>query len=235
MTAGYKSVLTSEPIQWAADFLQSIYETVGESGLDSEYGLALLALEREELRSQYHSLLPSSPPGASVHFFEGRDGACLFVLRQLLAVLPAAEPCPVHHRDTVFQAACRRLQEEYQFLSSFRLTLEKSPPPLPLARLAVDILRANGIQNRLLSAGHPLHLYSLAYEMPAPGYYLYPSHTIICGASDFDRRGQLHCLLHELGHVVYATLRTPQEDANERKKTAEQFAHRFADRFLVTV
>ena len=203
-TAGFKNVFTAEPVQWAVDYIQDILETL-EGAADNEYGLALLTLEREELRSIWHELCQTqNQVEGSVLCGFGHEGARLFVIRQLLCALPALSHCPLHNKDTVFSQACKRLLDEYFFLRSFRLPMDQHAPTSDLVSRALGIVMKNGLANRLLLGNHPLHLYCINYELPSPAYYLYPSHTIVCGTNNFEPHLQLHCLLHELGHVIYA-------------------------------
>jgi hypothetical protein len=236
MSSAYMNVYTAEPIQCAVDYLLDILETLEETTSECEYGLELLALEREELRGIWQQLIDDAPASGSPAFCGfGREGARLFVIRQLIAALPAVRQCPLHDQDQVFQLACKRLLDEFFFLSSFRLSLEKKTPPSALVNRALRVVTERGMADLLFLNGHPLHIYCLDYEMPDAAYYLYPSHTIVCGANDFEAGRQLHMLLHELGHAVYAgrQLGQPQITEAERKKTAEQFAHRFAALHLV--
>jgi hypothetical protein len=237
MTAGYKNIFTAEPVQWAVDYIQDILETL-EGAVDNEYGLALLSLEREELRGIWHELCKNtSQVEGTVHCGFGHDGARLFVIRQLLCALPAVDHCPLYNNDTVFSQACKRLLDEHFFLRSFRLPLDQRAPTPDLVSRALGIVMKNGLADRLLLGNHPLHLYCINYELPSPAYYLYPSHTIVCGTNNFEPHLQLHCLLHELGHVIYATKQAGKHQlkAVARKKTAEQFANRFAATFLSPV
>ncbi|MDW7652041.1 MAG: hypothetical protein SCK29_02270 [Bacillota bacterium] len=235
MTAGYKNIFTAEPIQWAVDYIQDILETLEEGAIDSDYGLALLALEREELRVILQELQQDVPKvDTPVFCAYGRQGARLFVIRQLLSTLPAVEHCPLHSRDHVYSQACRRLLDESFFLSGFRLSLEKKAPSPETVSRALRILAGSRLAGRLRLNRHPLHLYCLNYELPDPAYYLLPSHTIICGANDFDAHTQLHCLLHEFGHAIYAA-KPSVKPAVERKKAAEQFANHFAAALLTSV
>jgi hypothetical protein len=238
MTSGIKNITVAEPVQWAVDYLLGILETLEDAPSDSEYGLGLLALEREELRVIWHKLSDGLPVnGKPVFCSVGRDGARLFVLRQLLAALPAVRHCPLHGQEQVFRQACKRLVDEFFFLSGFRLSLSKKAPSQILVDRALRIVDDRGLSGALRLNGHSLHMYCLDYELPDPAYYLYPSHTILCGATDFDAGRQLHVLLHELGHAVYATrpLNRPAASETVRKKTAEQFANRFAASHLTTV
>jgi hypothetical protein len=231
MNSGYKNIFSAEPVQWAVDYLLDILETLEEAPSDSEYGLGLLALEREEMRSIWQQMTAGLPAdGGPVICGYGREGARLFVLRQLLAALPAVKHCPLHGQEQVFRLACKRLVHEFFFLSGFRLALGKNPPTPALTERALRIVSERGLSQALRLNGHPLHLYCLDYELPDTACYLYPSHTIVCGATDFEAGRQLHVLLHELGHAVYAGRRpaTPPASAAERKKTAERFANRFA-------
>lgn len=236
MTAGYKNVFNAEPVQWAADYILDILETLEEGVQDSEYGLALLALEREELRGIWHQLMHTVPEneGPVICGF-GREGARLFVIRQLLAALPPIKPCPLHGNEEVYHMACRRLVNEFFFLSQFRLVLDSQPPPQELVKRAIRVVVERGMGRELMLNGHPLHLYCLNYQLPDPACYLYPSHTIACGTNHFDTGRQLHMLLHELGHVVFAARQAgvcQTADSRQRKKAAEQFANRFAAKHL---
>lgn len=205
---------------------------------DSGYGLQLLALEREELRSIWHELMNGLPAANGPVFCAfGQEGARLFVIRQLLAMLPSAHHCLLHNQDAVFHGACRRLVDEFMFLSGFRLSMEYRTPDTDIVSAALRIVSGRGLDNQLKIGNHPLHLYCLDYRLPEPAYYLYPSHTVVCGATQFDKRRQLHCLLHELGHVVYAAKQTGgfNADKTARKNAAEQFANRFAVTMLTSV
>jgi hypothetical protein len=238
MIQGYKNIFTAEPVQWAADYVLDILETLEEGVQDSKYGLDLLALEREELRGVWHELLSTHPSTEGPVFCaSGIAGARLFVIRQLLAALPPVKPCPLHDCDEIFQMACRRLVNEFFILSQFRMSLEKKSPPSALVEKALQIVANRGVTDELLLNGHPLHIYCLDYELPEPACYFFLSHTILCGSSDFDAGRQLHCILHELGHVVYAAKQAGkiQPDRVLRKKAAEQFANRFAACHLTPV
>ncbi|MCW3488623.1 ImmA/IrrE family metallo-endopeptidase [Dethiobacter alkaliphilus] len=237
MLTGSKTIFTAEPVQWAADYVLDILETLQEGATDSEYGLELLALEREELRGVWQELMNTAPQVKKPVFFAaGREGARLFVIRQLLSVLPARQ-CLLHDPDRVFQQTCVRLAHEYFFFAGFHLCLEKKAPPEEIVTRALKIIERQGLSSKMLLGEHPLHIYCLDYEMPDPAYYLYPSHAIVCGATDFTPQRQLHCLLHELGHVVYAGKQNNklQPDNASRRQMAEQFANRFARKHLTPV
>lgn len=231
MTADMKNVFNAEPVQWAADYIQDILETLEDSAQNGEYGLALLALEREELRGIWHELNHSMAKTAYPAMCGyGREGARLFIIRQLLAALPPINPCPLHNKEQLFSHACKRLIHEFFFLSGFRLALDKKAPSPEVVHRALGILTKSGLSNQLYLGKHMLHIYALEYELPDPAYYIYPSHTILCGATDFDVQGQLHCILHELGHVVYAAKKAQTVITHTplRQRAAEQFANRFA-------
>ncbi len=234
---GRKSIFSVEPIQWAVDYLQSLLDILEEKKIGSNYGSALLALEREELHQVWRRLLGSYDKDCNPVFYAGnKEGARLFVVRQLLAALPPLKPCVLHGSATVFEAAAKRLAEEHDFLGSFSLPLDEKAPGAEIVTRAVDIIAARGMCDRLVLSGRRLHVYCLEYKLPHPAYYLYPSHTIICGATNFNEEEQLHCLLHEFGHILYAssTRRLPA-DATLRKKMAERFAHKFASSLLPRV
>jgi hypothetical protein len=234
---GYKGFLSAEPVQWGVDYLHGILETLEESSLESGYGITLLALEREELREIWCRLLDPQLYHTENNVFSayGLQGARLFVIRHLLATLPELRQCPLHNHEALFHAACKRLVDEYLFLSTFKLTCGEKAPSQAVVGYALEILARKKLLAKLSLGEHHLHIYCLDYMMPHPAYYLPPSHTIICGADSMDRHGQLHCLLHEFGHVLYAreeagvALKT---DNMLRKQAAEQFAHRFAKRLL---
>ena len=234
MSTGCKSIFTAEPVQWAADYCLDILETLREGATDSEYGLELLSLEREELRGIWQEQIqPLQEWPQPVYCATGREGARLFVLRQLLSVLPAKK-CLLHDQEEVFQQTCVRLAHEYFFLCSFHLSMDKKAPTETMIHRALHIIDEQKLSTKLLLNGHPLYIFALDYEMPDPAYYLYPSHSIVCGASNFEPHMQLHCLLHELGHVVYAGNQSNklQLDGPKRRKMAEQFAKRFARKHL---
>ncbi|MBS4032792.1 MAG: hypothetical protein KGZ63_15430 [Clostridiales bacterium] len=234
---GYKDFLLAEPVQWGVDYLQGILETLEESGLESDYGITLLALEREELREIWYRLLdsPRCHTESNVFCAYGLQGARLFVIRHLLAALPGTRQCPMHNQEALFRAACKRLVDEYLFLSTFKLTCGEKAPSEEVVVDALNILARKKLLAKLSISGHPLHVYCLNYRMPHPAYYLPPSHTIICGADSMDRYQQLHCLLHEFGHVLYARREAGvalKTDNMLRKQAAEHFANRFARRLL---
>lgn len=235
---GYKGFLLAEPVQWSVDYLQGILETLEESSLESGYGITLLALEREELREIWCRLLETNPcltEKNNVFSAYGLQGARLFVIRHLLATLPGPRHCPLHNQEALFRAACKRLVDEYLFLSTFKLTCGEKAPSQEVVNDALNILASKKMLAQLSLGGHPLHVYCIDYNMPHPAYYLFPSHTIICGADSMDRHEQLHCLLHEFGHVMYARKVAGlalKRDNMLRKQAAEQFAHRFAKRLL---
>lgn len=238
MTADIRNIFNTEPVQWAADYIQDILETLEESADDGEYGLALLSLEREELRGIWHELIQSMPKTAYPAICGyGRQGAQLFIIRQLLAALPPLTHCPLHNQNEIFSHVCKRLVDEFFFLSGIRLAIDTKGPSPEIIHRALGIMTKSGLAKQLYLGNHMLHIYVLEYELPDPAYYIYPSHTILCGATNFDARGQLHCILHELGHVIYAAKKAGTEvnHAALRKKAAEQFANRFAASHLTLV
>jgi hypothetical protein len=229
-----KSFLSAEPVQRAVDYLNGILEILWEAP-GSEYGLKLLALEREELQEIYRNLLDGFPQNKeSVFYIAGKEGARLFVVRQVLAALPPVNACPLHNQDELFRAACSRLADEQEFLANFRLCLDKKILSESVVCRAVELIRRNKMVDRLSLSGHPLHVYCLNYLLPHPAYYLATSHSVLCGASSLNEEQQLHCLLHEFGHVLYTvrgSLRTPA-NRKLRKQASEQFANRFATGLL---
>jgi hypothetical protein len=238
-TSGCKSLFNAEPVQWAVDYLQGLLEILEQNSMHLSYGGTLLALEREELRQIWHRLLAAySDARNPVFYVAGIEGARLFVIRQLLAALPPLKPCPLHKPVVIYRAAARRLAQEHDFLKDFRLPLDEKAPCRSVVEQTLKILADSGLQSRLLLAGRSLHLYCLDYCLPHPAYYLFPSHTIVCGATNQSKDEQIFCLLHEAGHVLYAsaTSRLPQPaDPAARKKAAERFAARFADMMVSPV
>lgn len=238
MTSRPQHMFTAEPLQWATDYILDILETLEEGAKDSHYGLALLALEREELRGLWHELMGQIPATEGPALCSnGRQGAMLFVIRQLLVALPPLKPCLYHSQDEIYQLACRRLTNEVFFLSQFRLAHERKAPAPELVRSALRIVISRGMAADLLLNGHPLHIYCLNYELPEPASYLFSSHTILCGSNDFDTNKQLQLILYALGRVVYAAQQTGknQPAGAHKEKTAEQFAQYFAASHLSLV
>jgi hypothetical protein len=238
LTSRSKRIFTAEPVQWATDYILDILETLEEVAKDSDYGLALLALEREELRGIWHELIGRLPATEGPAICStGRQGAMLFVIRQLLVSLPPLQPCLRHSQDETYHLACKRLTNEVFFLSQFRLSLERKAPAPELVKSALRIVISRGMATDLLLNGCPLHIYCLNYELPEPASYLFPAHTILCGSNDFDANRQLQLILYELGRVVYTAKQTGKElpPGVLKEKTAEQFAHHFAASHLSLV
>lgn len=79
MLTGSKTIFTAEPVQWAADYVLDILETLQEGATDSEYGLELLALEREELRGVWQELMNTAPSAKKPVFLpqDGKAPGCL--------------------------------------------------------------------------------------------------------------------------------------------------------------
>ncbi|MBS4021821.1 MAG: hypothetical protein KGZ79_05310 [Dethiobacter sp.] len=233
---GCKSLFSAEPVQWAVDYLQGLMEILEENTVRSSYGVALLALEREELYQVWHRMLEGyNNDSVSVFYAAGLQGARLFVVRQLLAALPSLKHCPLHNSAAVYHAAGRRLADEHTFLKSFRLPLEEKPPSAGVLERSLEILASKGMLDRLHLAGRRLHIYCLDYRLPHEAYYLLPSHTIICGAGTLDEQEQLCCLLHEFGHIFYAASACRRQQSHSptlRQQAAERFAQRFAARLL---
>ena len=169
----YKNFLSAEPVQWGVDYLQGILETLEESSLESGYGITLLALEREELQEIWYKLLETQPCHTENNVFSahGRQGAQLFVIRHLLATLPGPRQCPLHNQNALFQAACKRLVDEYLFLSTFKLTCGEKAPTQEIVNEAVTILSRQKLLAKLSLAGHPLHVYCIDYSLPHRAYY----------------------------------------------------------------
>ncbi|MBS4008749.1 MAG: hypothetical protein KGZ45_10075 [Clostridium sp.] len=238
MTSRSKHIFTAEPVKWATDYILDILETLEEGAKDSDYGLALLALEREELRGIWHELIGRLPATeGSALCLTGREGTMLFVIRQLLVSLPPAKPCLRHSKDETYHLACKRLTNELFFLSQFSLSLERKEPTPELVKSALHIVISRGMAADLFLNGFPLHIYCLNYVMPEPVSYLFPSHTILCGSNDFDANRQLQLILYELGRVIFTARQAgrAQPISAQRINTAEQFAHQFAASHLSLV
>ncbi|MBT9167629.1 MAG: hypothetical protein DDT19_00967 [Syntrophomonadaceae bacterium] len=231
MRSKFKYFFTAEPVQWATDYILDILETLEEGAKNCDYGLTLLALEREELRGIWHELIGQLPATEGPALcLTGRQGTMLFVIRQLLVSLPPLKPCLHHGQDETYQLAYKQLTNELFFLSQFRLSHERKAPTLEIVNNALRIVISRGMAGDLLLNGYPLHIYCLNYELPKPASYLFPSHTILCGSNDFDANRQLQLILYELGRVVYAAKQTgkDQPPSTLRENAAEQFAHHFA-------
>ncbi|MBS3899951.1 MAG: hypothetical protein KGZ54_04550 [Dethiobacter sp.] len=238
MTSRSKHIFTAEPVQWATDYIFDILETLEEGAKNSDYGLALLALEREELRGIWHELngqLPATEGNALC--LSGRQGTMLFVIRQLLVSLPPLKPCLRYGQDETYQLACKRLTNELFFLAQFRRSPERKAPAPELVKNALRIIISRGMAAELLLNGSPLHIYCLNYVLPQPTSYIFTSHTILCGSSDFDENRQLQLILYELGRAIYAAKQAGKEQpaCALREKTAEQFTHHFAASHLSLV
>jgi hypothetical protein len=230
--SGLSGLLQAEPVQWAVDYLEELLAILNENSVNHRYGTSLLALEREELRQVWRKLSGGRDQHAGPVFTAyGLAGARLFVTRQLTCILPPVGLCRLHDSETVYKAVTARLESEMIFLRSFKLSLTEKPPLPSTVSRAVAMAAKAGLLGRLSLAGNRLHIYCLDYSLPAPAYYLYPTHSVLCGASALDSGEKLRCLLHEFGHVVHAGLaarRPPQADAALRRGEAERFAHRFA-------
>ncbi|MBS3948547.1 MAG: hypothetical protein KGZ57_09690 [Dethiobacter sp.] len=243
--SGDQSICLTEPVQWAKDYLQDILETLGSSAT-GEHSLVLLSLEKEELRLVWHSLFVNRPEntprhsresgkprkfhssdgavdGMSVHpergpifYAAGLPGARLFVLRQLLAAMPAAANSRHQSNEVVLSTVCSHLVELSFFLSGFAFPMTEKAPAEAVVEKALSILDGSNLLPRLTVAGQHLHLYCLDYRLPSPAYYLPFSHTLLCGASNLGEEEQLRFLLRQFGKVYY-TLRT-----DRRKEGGDQ-------------
>ncbi len=235
-TYGPNGLLRSEPVQWAVDYLGGLLEILDEQSVNIGYGSALLALEGAELRQVPQKLAEGRGNKRRAVFIAfGLTGARLFVARQITAALPPVGLCRLYDSKTVYSSIRARLADELAFFQGFRLPLTEKPPSPSVVNRALAVTAGSGMLGRLNLAGSRLHIYCLDYTLPAPAYYLYRTHSILCGASDLDDSQKLHCLLHELGHVIHAALtagRPPQADPELRRGEAERFAHRFARRLL---
>lgn len=222
----YKDILKSEPVQWAVDYLSEIIGILREGNLDQSYALALLELEREELLLLHRRLQPPDPPeGSPVIFHEGLSGARLLVIRQLLALFPKPGTCRHHDRQAVLSAIISRLQAEKEFFSRFKLSLEHAAPSKELVQQALCILSSHRLLERVSLPGRRLQLYCIGYTLPHPAYYLYRTHSIVCGASPLEPGEKLRCLLHEFGHAVLAVVTAGRPVDRE---SGERFARRFS-------
>jgi len=265
--SGYQSIYLAEPMQWATEYLQDVLETLNDSATD-EHSLALLSLEREELRLVWRSLFVNRPENTprpsresgnpryshssdgavdgmaiypereSVFYATGQPGARLFVLRQLLAALPATDN-PWHQSNKVaLSTACNHLVELSFILSAFAFPLAEKAPAESVVEKALNILGSTNLLPGLTASGQQLHLYCLDYSLPCPAYYLPFSHTLLCGASNLDEDGQLRFLLRQFGKVYYM-LRTGRrkEFVNQAitRPAAKRNARRHAVKLLASV
>lgn len=222
----YKDVFRSEPVQWAVDYLSGIVNILRENTLDPSYALSLLELEREELLLFHRQLQPPEPRDDSpVIYSEGLPGTRLFVIRQLLALFPRGRACRHHDPQAVVSAVISRLLAEKEFFSRFQLALDQSAPSGELVQQAILILSQHRMLDRLSLPGRHLQLYCVNYTMPHPAYYLYRTHSILCGASPLAPEEKLRCLLHEFGHAVLAVLTYGK---NVDRADGERFARRFS-------
>jgi hypothetical protein len=197
ITAAQQDIFHADPVLWAREYLQDILETI-EASPEDEHSLALLSLEKEELRQIWQALSAGAHSGPVFCGF-GLPGARLFVIHQLLAAMPAPAPPRQQSNAAALGKTCRHFLELFFFLSAFAPPLsEKAPEPA-----AVE--RALRLGRRLLpgpsAGGQRLHLYCLDYRLPAPACYLPFSHTLAYGTGTPDRDRQLRYLLR---HFVLA-------------------------------
>ncbi len=230
----YKEFLLAEPIQWGANYLQGLLETLEESSLESSYGIPLLALEREELQEIWNSLMDSHTyrKENNVLLACGVQGARLFVIHHLMSTLPQRRQYSLHEQNSLFHTSCKHLVDAYFFLSIFKPLNKEKALCLDTIDHALNIVARERMLSKLSLSGNPLHIYSLDYNLPRSTYYLSSSHTIICGAGSANYHIQLYDLLHELGHVLYLKkFNNPLKADNIlRKQAAEKFAARFAEK-----